>query len=428
MTPNQTYFGVILTLQDALLILDGVRCHKLPPVKERLRVSERNKIRSGSIFAWNESQSNIKRWTDGKNWLASKIQGPFLIYLEHDSDRAIKPGGLVKQSFSMKTKQNEKYHLIAYYHPQDRMPGSYCGKLPSQDPNLLNIGTNWPISSDSLDSERARASTSIPPLNSSPYTAQNQLSESLPLLRSSDFVHSSRCLTPSGAASTPTTSLSAEEEKHVSRVPSDMSSPAISHQQQSSGCPILPLEAYFPLCNRLSVPKSRTQHGEGGSFQFGSPVKISPRARAFSESVYSPPTPVSVSHSGSAAAQDSTCQDRPASDGFNPENSYFSRTLSPLENCSSKRFCYSRPHGSEPLHTITPSMPCGSVSGANPMKAMKLFEAEIPSSLSPRKQTLPPYAAQVSPASRNKRNYGVFSSLNSFGSVNAPVRFATHRS
>lgn len=134
---NETYHGLILTLQDALLVLEATRLNILPKVKRRLDDVERKLINAGSVFAWNETECGMKRWTDGRNWLASKVKGPFLTYQEQDSARNVKPNGLVKQSFSLATKQNEKFHLIAYYDPLERAKGVNKGKVPSQD-SLFN--------------------------------------------------------------------------------------------------------------------------------------------------------------------------------------------------------------------------------------------------------------------------------------------------
>lgn len=139
MSSNETYRGLILTLQDALLVLEATRLNMLPKVKHRLNDVERKHIAAGSVFAWNETECGMKRWTDGKNWLASKVKGPFLTYQEHDDTRNVKPNGLVKQSFSLTTKQSEKFHLIAYYDPLDRAKGLTCGKVPSQDAMLTKL-------------------------------------------------------------------------------------------------------------------------------------------------------------------------------------------------------------------------------------------------------------------------------------------------
>lgn len=134
----ETYHGLILTLQDALMLLEGTRRQLLPSVKRRLNDVERKHIRAGSVYAWNETECGMKRWTDGKNWLASKVKGPFLTYQEHDEFRNVKVGGLIKQIFSLTTKQNDKLHLIAYYDPQARAKG-VTTQVPSQDPRLAKL-------------------------------------------------------------------------------------------------------------------------------------------------------------------------------------------------------------------------------------------------------------------------------------------------
>lgn len=128
-----------MNLQDALLILEGIRLGVLPKVQRRLNDFERKFITAGNVYAWKENEMGMKRWTDGKSWLASKVKGPFLIYQEHDGTRNVKENGLVKQSFSLTTKQNEKFHLIAYYDPAERAKGNTTGKVPSQDPDLLKL-------------------------------------------------------------------------------------------------------------------------------------------------------------------------------------------------------------------------------------------------------------------------------------------------
>lgn len=131
--PNETYHGLILTLQDALLVLEATRLNILPKVKRRLNDTERKNITAGSVFAWNETECGMKRWTDGKTWLASKVKGPFLTYQENDLTRNVLPNGLIKQSFSLTTKQNEKFHLIAYYSLLDGAKPPVGTKIPSQD-------------------------------------------------------------------------------------------------------------------------------------------------------------------------------------------------------------------------------------------------------------------------------------------------------
>jgi hypothetical protein len=46
---------------------------------------ERDHIRSGSVFIWDEDEANILRWTDGRRWSSSRPCGNFIIYDELDS-------------------------------------------------------------------------------------------------------------------------------------------------------------------------------------------------------------------------------------------------------------------------------------------------------------------------------------------------------
>lgn len=147
---GRTYFGLILSLQDALLVLEGTRRQLLPYVKRRLNDEERKQICAGAVYAWNESDCGMKRWTDGKIWLASKVKSPFLTYQELDESRNVKPDGLVKQIFSLSTKQNEKLHLIAYYDPLQRMNGHLVDKTPSFDPTLSALSLDSEIYQDDI--------------------------------------------------------------------------------------------------------------------------------------------------------------------------------------------------------------------------------------------------------------------------------------
>lgn len=112
-----TYLGALVTAFDALLILEGCRLGIIPEIKRRLTSHQRDNIVPYMIYAWDETACGMKRWTDGKNWLASRVQGPFLTYRELDSERNTKSNGLIKQSFSVTTKQNHRLHVIAYAVP-----------------------------------------------------------------------------------------------------------------------------------------------------------------------------------------------------------------------------------------------------------------------------------------------------------------------
>ncbi|ODV98246.1 hypothetical protein PACTADRAFT_27055, partial [Pachysolen tannophilus NRRL Y-2460] len=79
----ESYHGLILTPRDAIVLLEAARVGLIPKITRRLSEFERQKvIRNGSVFIWDESESGMKRWTDGKSWSASRVSGSFLIYKE----------------------------------------------------------------------------------------------------------------------------------------------------------------------------------------------------------------------------------------------------------------------------------------------------------------------------------------------------------
>ncbi|TPX25339.1 hypothetical protein DIZ76_010791 [Coccidioides immitis] len=166
----ETYHGHVRTPADAIILFEACRLGLLPRVQRRLSEKERQSIKSGSVFVWDEREAGMRRWTDGKSWSASRVSGSFLTYREmegkrggHSSSRAgktpesnrgsdedqadggeegpdgyrYKPDGLMKQSFSITTSTGQHLHLISYYarsHPN--APGL---NQPSTDPALRSI-------------------------------------------------------------------------------------------------------------------------------------------------------------------------------------------------------------------------------------------------------------------------------------------------
>ncbi|KAJ1974799.1 Gluconate transport-inducing protein [Dimargaris verticillata] len=177
----ETYNGYVETGHDALLLFEACRRGLLQRVPRRLSEKERATITSGSIFVWDEEESGMRRWTDGKSWSASRVLGCFLTYQEQEPRRrntqsgrsptvspvlarsnssgpsstpsqqtptALKPtasatdsspkeGGLVKKSLSLTTADNHKLHLICYYAKQDVQERRLMS--PTYDPMLANL-------------------------------------------------------------------------------------------------------------------------------------------------------------------------------------------------------------------------------------------------------------------------------------------------
>ncbi|CEG63694.1 Putative cAMP-independent regulatory protein [Rhizopus microsporus] len=175
MLVTETFHGYIETTQDVLLIFEGCRRGLLPRICRRLQEKERNMIRSGSIFVFDERESGIKRWTDGRVWSPSRILGNFLIYRELDKkipgdkrlsgssnggrsfsvDGSIidkhkerqlvgslsdsykfKEDGLIKKTMSI-TINGVAQHLISYYNPQEVLEDRL--RSPSSVPELASL-------------------------------------------------------------------------------------------------------------------------------------------------------------------------------------------------------------------------------------------------------------------------------------------------
>lgn len=139
----QTYSGHVRTPTDAIILFEACRIGLLPRVQRRLSEKERQSIKSGSVFVWDEREAGMRRWTDGKSWSASRVSGSFLTYREMEGKRGgsgfdktanrdgmsnpdgdsdggpdgyrYKPDGLMKQSFSITTNNNQHLHLISYF-------------------------------------------------------------------------------------------------------------------------------------------------------------------------------------------------------------------------------------------------------------------------------------------------------------------------
>lgn len=166
----ETYYGIVRSVQDATKLFEACRLGLLPRVQRRLSEKERQSIRSGSVFVWDEREAGMRRWTDGKSWSASRVSGSFLTYREmegkrgggfgsnrrgsnkspesgrgsdedHENDEPegykYKTDGLMKQSFSITTSAGQHLHLISYYSRQ--IHGQPELLQPMTDPSLRHI-------------------------------------------------------------------------------------------------------------------------------------------------------------------------------------------------------------------------------------------------------------------------------------------------
>ncbi|KAF9305301.1 hypothetical protein BGZ74_010735 [Mortierella antarctica] len=147
MDPNsmETYFGLIKTPHDALIIFEACHVGIISRVHRRLSDIERQSVRSGSVYCFDEREAGMRRWTDGKSWSPSRVTGSFLTYRELEdtsaaagSKNVYRADGLLKQSFSITTSDNKKLHLISYYTNED-VSSERIFETPSRDPRFANI-------------------------------------------------------------------------------------------------------------------------------------------------------------------------------------------------------------------------------------------------------------------------------------------------
>lgn len=151
---GESYFGYIKDKSDAVLVVEACRRSFLPLVRERLNDFQREAIRCGSVFVFQESKSGIKRWTDGLVWTPSRNILGFIHYREVDkihsyrymkksekkltsketfkqkTDAAnLKEAGFHKKSISYELADGI-YHLICYskipetVYPQNLLPSN----------------------------------------------------------------------------------------------------------------------------------------------------------------------------------------------------------------------------------------------------------------------------------------------------------------
>ncbi|KAF2012362.1 hypothetical protein BU24DRAFT_453767 [Aaosphaeria arxii CBS 175.79] len=193
----ETYHGHVRTPADAIILFEACRIGLLPRVQRRLSEKERQQIKSGSVFVWDEREAGMRRWTDGKSWSASRVSGSFLTYREMEGKRGggsngyipdkkrpsgkspdgsatgdsegegpdgyrYKPDGLMKQSFSITTSQGQHLHLISYFSRSS--PAANNLQQPTTDPQLRHIRPPKQMYPESSVNETA----TVPPMTRTP--------------------------------------------------------------------------------------------------------------------------------------------------------------------------------------------------------------------------------------------------------------------
>lgn len=212
----ETYNGHVRTPADAIILFEACRLGLLPRVQRRLSEKERQSIKSGSVFVWDEREAGMRRWTDGKSWSASRVSGSFLTYREMEGKRGgggsgfpppmgalskagrtpesargsdsdletvgeegpdgyrYKPDGLMKQSFSITTSSGNHLHLISYYSRSN--PPNPQLNVPTSDPALRHIRPHKGMYPESTVHEHQNIpAVTRSPMAGAPYSAVPQM-------------------------------------------------------------------------------------------------------------------------------------------------------------------------------------------------------------------------------------------------------------
>ncbi len=210
----ETYNGHVRTPADAIILFEACRLGLLPRVQRRLSEKERQSIKSGSVFVWDEREAGMRRWTDGKSWSASRVSGSFLTYREMEGKRGgnnfgpplaavsragktpdstrgsdsdldlagedgpdgyrYKPDGLMKQSFSITTSSGNHLHLISYYSRSH--PAASNLTSPTSDPQLRHIRPQKGMYPESTVPEHQNIpAVTRSPMISAPYSTVPQM-------------------------------------------------------------------------------------------------------------------------------------------------------------------------------------------------------------------------------------------------------------
>ncbi|QRV93818.1 cAMP-independent regulatory protein pac2 [Ceratobasidium sp. AG-Ba] len=120
------------SISSALAIFYAVYIGILQKMERRLDVDERESLRSGDVYVWeerdfqSEGSEGIERWTDGIKWGSSRVRNEFLFYYERDYDpkepQSIQDARLIKQTYSVFVQtpgdprnRTRKWHMVAYY-------------------------------------------------------------------------------------------------------------------------------------------------------------------------------------------------------------------------------------------------------------------------------------------------------------------------
>ncbi|PCD24140.1 hypothetical protein FGRA07_11416 [Fusarium graminearum] len=217
----ETYHGHVETPRDAVILLEACRLGILFRVQRRLSKKEKQTIRSGSIFVWDEGEADITRWTDEnkrcrrsatnqRGYDKTTGSGRGRDEDQHrrgDTRQLVKAGGLVKLSLTTTTSNGQYLHLVSYYSTQH---GQHELQQPANDPKMQNVIDNMDMSmypEVQMDKAGTLLATTCAPIQGPPYAAP-QYDPQLPAINGQ-----------LGYSYTPSCSTNCSDKRYVSPYP-----------------------------------------------------------------------------------------------------------------------------------------------------------------------------------------------------------------
>ncbi|KAG0222927.1 hypothetical protein BGW42_006191 [Actinomortierella wolfii] len=383
MDPNsmETYYGLIKTPHDALIIFEG-KFHR------RLSDIERQSVRSGSVYCFDEREAGMRRWTDGKSWSPSRVTGSFLTYRElddsmshHNGKNVYRPHGLLKQSFSITTSDNQKLHLISYYTNDDVSSGR-LSLTPSKDPRFVSIVVPKGVYPETASPSEQHATA----------TATGQTSPSPPMPnRSRHRPHHRAFLNQDDNNNNKDKqqSLAVPTPHRRNDSTGSSSSASTGHRRTASGSSISLKEHRFSPIQTAEMGKSLSSRSRSNSNNFGYPGSMrAPQQRFKSSSPSSASFPTPPSHYSPASSWVSDEEPALVADHATPEAMLGSFEQQQQQQNSN---AYQQQHGGPgagimipPLRDVSP--PSFQMSTSLPYPGQKFYGRPAVRAVSPHEQ------------------------------------------
>ncbi|PVH70698.1 hypothetical protein DL98DRAFT_597599 [Cadophora sp. DSE1049] len=116
---NPTFYGKIVSTQDALIVVEACLQDVLMHIPRRPRACDQASLaKNGNVFVYEAHSSGIEVWQDNALWSPGEILDGFLVYRELDSAGGVKEGGIVKTTITVKAR-GVSHHLVSYYTEAD---------------------------------------------------------------------------------------------------------------------------------------------------------------------------------------------------------------------------------------------------------------------------------------------------------------------